>query len=197
NAVDAQKAKAAIEAEFELDFYTNDVSSVYLTENVSVISIIGQELATFNKPYDALIRNQIVPILFNNTVTGKNVSLVVERVQLKKALNVIHSEIFGITKKINLVIFGHGTVGKTLINQLLESRENIIQRKGIELNIVAIANSRQFIFNAKGVSKQWESELQTSIQKSSIETILSAVKEQHLGNLIAIDTTASKDFVSN
>ncbi|MBP8066488.1 MAG: bifunctional aspartate kinase/homoserine dehydrogenase I [Flavobacterium sp.] len=197
NATDAQKAKAAIEAEFELDFYTKDVSSVYLTENVSVISIIGQELATFNKPYDALIRNQIVPILFNNTVTGKNVSLVVERAQLKKALNVIHSEIFGITKKINLVIFGHGTVGKTLINQLLESRENIIQRKGIELNIVAIANSRQFIFNAKGVSAQWQSELETSLQKSSLENILAAVKEHHLGNLIAIDTTASKDFVSN
>lgn len=197
NAVDAQKAKAAIEAEFELDFYTHDVSSVYLTENVSVISIIGQELATFNKPYDALIRNQIVPILFNNTVTGKNVSLVVERSQLKKALNVIHSEIFGITKKVNLVVFGHGTVGKTLINQLLETRENIIQRKGIELNIVAIANSRQFIFDAKGVSKAWQSELESSTQKSSIEEILKAVKEHHLGNLIAVDTTASKDFVTN
>ncbi|ESU26731.1 aspartate kinase [Flavobacterium saliperosum S13] len=197
DAKDAQKAKDAIEAEFELDFYTHDVSSVYLTENVSVISIIGQELATFNKPYDALIRNQIVPILFNNTITGKNVSLVMERVQLKKALNVIHSEIFGITKKVNLVIFGHGTVGKTLINQLLETRENIIQRKGIELNIVAIANSRQFIFDAKGVSKAWQSELESSSHKSSVEEILKAAKEHHLGNLIAIDATANKDFVAN
>lgn len=55
------------------------MSKVYVVRDVSVISIVGQELATFNKPYNALIRNQIVPVLFNNTVTGKNVSLVVER----------------------------------------------------------------------------------------------------------------------
>lgn len=119
SARDAETARIAIEREFEADFYTHDVSKVYVVRDVSVISIVGQELATFNKPYNALIRNQIVPVLFNNTVTGKNVSLVVERKHLHKALNVIHGEIFEISKKVNLVVFGHGTVGSTLINQVL------------------------------------------------------------------------------
>jgi aspartokinase/homoserine dehydrogenase 1 len=46
-----------------------------------------------------LIKNKIVPILFNNTVTGKNVSLVVKKSELNRALNVIHGEILGLPRK--------------------------------------------------------------------------------------------------
>jgi aspartokinase/homoserine dehydrogenase 1 len=34
-------------------------------------------------------------------------------------------EIFGVAKKINIAIFGHGLVGGTLINQILESAASI------------------------------------------------------------------------
>ncbi len=75
----ATLAMVELEKEFENDFYSKDVNQITVTDNVSVISIIGQDLSTFHKPYTALIKNKIVPILFNNTVTGKNVSLVVKK----------------------------------------------------------------------------------------------------------------------
>lgn len=59
-------------------------------------------------------------------------SLVVRKTELNKALNVIHGEIFGVSKKINIAVFGHGLVGGTLINQILESQAAIEKRK--ELN---------------------------------------------------------------
>ena len=108
--IDANKAAVAVSAlerEFENDFYTQDVNNIEVMEDVSVISIIGIELSSFHKPFNALIKNQITPLLFNNTVTGRNVSLVVKKSQLHKAVNVIHGEIFGISKKINIAIFGH------------------------------------------------------------------------------------------
>ena len=123
----------------ESDFYSKDVNKISIVSDVAVISIIGQDLSTFHKPYSALIKNKIVPILFNNTVTGKNVSLVVNKSQLHRALNVIHGEIFGVSKKINIAVFGHGLVGGTLINQVLESAAAIEKRKGIKLNVFAIA----------------------------------------------------------
>jgi hypothetical protein len=51
-----------IELEFENDFYSKDVNKITVVDNVSVISIIGQDLSTFHKPYTALIKNKIVPI---------------------------------------------------------------------------------------------------------------------------------------
>lgn len=194
---DAKLAKAAIDEEFSHDFYTNDVSSVSIVDDVAVISIVGQPLSTFHHPYNALIRNQIVPLLINNAVTGKNVSLVLKTEKLHKALNVIHGEIFGVSRRINLVIFGKGTVGGTLINQVIAAHDNILQRKNISLRIVAIANSQKILTAAKGIGKGWEETFEREAVPYNFDTLQAFVDKNHLENLIAVDVTASKTFVDN
>ncbi|CAD0003054.1 bifunctional aspartate kinase/homoserine dehydrogenase I [Flavobacterium chungangense] len=193
----ATTAMVELEKEFENDFYSKDVNQITVTDNVSVISIIGQDLSTFHKPYTALIKNKIVPILFNNTVTGKNVSLVVKKSELNKALNVIHGEIFGVSKKINIAVFGHGLVGGTLINQILESASAIEKRKDIKLNVFAIANSKKLILNKNGVTSDWKNEIQNRGLDYTIQDIIDYADKYHLENLIAIDNTASAAFVEN
>ncbi|MGM5468722.1 bifunctional aspartate kinase/homoserine dehydrogenase I [Flavobacteriaceae bacterium LMO-SS05] len=198
--IDASKATLAVialEREFETDFYTQDVNKIGIIDDVSVISIIGIELSSFHKPFNALIRNQITPLLFNNTVTGRNVSLVVKKDQLHKAVNVIHGEIFDISKKINIAIFGHGLVGGALINQILKSKDEIERRKGINLNVFAIANSKKVVFNKNGISKHWKDDLNQESKPYVLQDIIDYAKTHHLENLIAVDNTASSDFYQN
>lgn len=194
---DAELAKVALEEEFESDFYTKDVSEVSIVKNVGVISIVGQNMATFHKPYNALIRNQIIPLLINNTVTGNNVSVVVHNHQLQKALNVIHGEIFSISKRVNLVIFGRGTVGGTLIKQIFEAKEDILSRKNISLRIVAVANSNKALFNPQGVTTDEYQSFEELSQPYTLEELIHFTKKNHLENLIAVDATASKTFIEN
>jgi aspartokinase/homoserine dehydrogenase 1 len=174
------------------------VHQISVIENVAVISIIGQDLSEFHLPYNALIKNQIIPVLFNNTVTGKNVSLVVKKDQLHKAVNVIHGQVFGIAKKINIVIFGKGLVGGTLINQILENTASVLERRKIQLTIFAVANSKKVLLNKKGVSKNWEEDLALlEDENSAIPAVIEFAKIHHLENLIAVDNTASSSFVDN
>ena len=198
--IDADKATQAVialEREFENDFYSKDVNSIEIIDDVAVVSIIGMELSSFHKPFNALIKNQITPLLFNNTVTGKNVSLVVNKKQLHKAVNVIHGEIFDLSKKVNIAVFGHGLVGSALINQVLNSKTEIENRKGIELNIFAIANSKQVVLNKEGVDNSWQEHLNSNDNSYNIEDVINYAQTHHLENLIAVDNTASKDFHKN
>ncbi|GET45067.1 bifunctional aspartate kinase/homoserine dehydrogenase I [Capnocytophaga felis] len=194
---DAELAKTALEEEFESDFYTKDVSEVSIVKNVGVISIVGQDMATFHKPYNALIRNQVIPLLINNAVTGNNVSVVVHNHQLQKALNVIHGEIFSISKRVNLVIFGRGTVGGTLIKQLFEAKDDILTRKNISLRIVAVANSNKVLLNPKGVTENEYESFEKLSTPYTLEDLITFTKKHHLENLIAVDATASKTFIEN
>ncbi|WP_459211317.1 bifunctional aspartate kinase/homoserine dehydrogenase I [Aquimarina rhabdastrellae] len=190
-------AKEALEKEFTIDFHTRDVSTITLQEHVAIISIIGQDLSTFHKPYNTLIKNQIIPLLFNNTVTGKNVSLVVQKSQLHKAIQVIHGEIFGIAKKINIAIFGHGLVGGTLIDQILTSKKEILNRKKIELNVFAVANSKKVILDARGIDHDWKTRIQEKGVTYTLEDVIAFAEQHHLENLIAVDNTASHTFVQH
>ncbi len=193
----ANEAKFILEEEFEADFYKRDVSAITIEDQVAVISIIGQDLSTFHKPYNALIKNQVIPLLFNNTVSGKNVSLVVKKEQLHKALNVIHGEIFEISKKVNIAIFGHGLVGGTLIDQILQSAKQIENRKHIKLNVFAVANSKKILLKRNGIDTGWKQEIKDAGEPYTIQDVIAFAKQHHLENLIAIDNTASQSFVSN
>ena len=196
-AEDANRAVIALEQEFETDFYNRDVTRIEVIDAVSVVSIIGQDLSTFHKPYSALIKNGIVPLLFNNTITGKNVSVVLKHKQLHKALNVMHGEIFGVAKRVNLAIFGHGTVGSTLIDQILTSAEKISERKGIKLQIFAVVNSRKVLLERDGIDVNWVEKLAKTAENGAVAEVIAFAKANHLANLIAIDNTASTGFIKN
>ena len=193
----AEEAVKALENEFENDFYSQDVNQISIIKNVAVISIIGQDLSEFHHPYNALIKNQIVPLLFNNSITGKNVSIVVKKEQLHKAVNVIHGQVFGVSKKVNIAIFGKGLVGSTLINQMLENAAQILERRKIQLHVFAVANSKKILLNTSGVSANWEQELVSNgDEKATVFDVIHFAKTHHLENLIAVDNTASADFVT-
>ncbi|EAR13248.1 bifunctional aspartokinase I/homoserine dehydrogenase I [Polaribacter irgensii 23-P] len=194
----ASEAVFALEKEFESDFRSQDVHQISILENIAVISIIGQDLSEFHLPYNALIKNQIVPILFNNTITGKNVSLVVKKDQLHRAVNVIHGQVFGIAKKINIAVFGKGLVGGTLIDQILENTASVLERRKIQLNVFAVANSKKVLLQKAGVSENWKQDLEEKGQENiEVQDIIAFANTHHFENLIAIDNTASIPFVQN
>lgn len=194
---DADLAVQVLRNEFQNDLYTKDVNSISLIKDLAVISIIGQDLSTFDKPFAALVQNKITPILFNNTVTGKNISLVVHQHQAKKALNVIHGQIFGVAKKVNLAIFGHGLVGGTLIDQVLASAQKIAEKKNIILHIFAIGNSKKVLLSANGITENWKQEITDKSIAYTIQDVIDFAEQHHLENLIAIDNTASDKFIKN
>ncbi|MCP1995350.1 bifunctional aspartate kinase/homoserine dehydrogenase I [Flavobacterium sp. HSC-61S13] len=194
NAEDSEKALEALHTAFKPEIESQDISTIFSIDNVSVLSIIGQDLSTFNRSYTALINNQIVPVLISNTVAGRQISLVLHHHQLQKALNIIHGEIFGINKKINLFIFGVGTVGSVLIRQLLETRLTLEAKKNVSVRIVGVSNSKQLLFDKNGIQDDWQQQLSASDLLSTPQTVFDLANQHHLENLIAVDLTASAAF---
>ncbi|MEZ2415299.1 bifunctional aspartate kinase/homoserine dehydrogenase I [Muriicola sp. E247] len=197
NADKAEIARRALKEEFESDFESKDINTINIVDDVSVISIIGQDLSTFHKPYNALIKNHVIPLLFNNTVTGKNISLVVKREDLHKALNVMHGQIFGVSKRINLAVFGHGNVGGTLLDQILHASESIEKRKGIQLRVFALSNSKTLLLSKDGIRNDWRKEIRENGNSFALSEVFNFARQHHLENLIAVDNTASEEFVAH
>ncbi|NND61690.1 MAG: aspartate kinase [Flavobacteriaceae bacterium] len=100
-------------------------------------------------------------------------------------------------KRINLVVFGHGNVGGKLIDQLLQSAAEVSRRKELDIRIVGIANSTSMIVDDHGFTDSWRTHKSDKGAKYRLQDVIEFVKSETLDNLIAVDNTASSDFVEN
>lgn len=99
--------------------------------------------------------------------------------------------------RINIVLFGIGNVGSTLINQVIESQKFFLEKRNIDLRFPIITNSTLAFFEKDGLKNQWEANFAQSAIPFRIEDIIEYVQEQQLENLIAVDATASSDIIKN
>ena len=189
---DADNAVKFLEEEFKKERERKHVSNIYSIDNLCVIGFVSQN---YNKILSELQRNKIFPLLLNQVASAGRVNIVVTDNQTEITKNILETEIFGKPKVVHLALIGHGNVGGTLIEQILDSAHDILKRKRIDLKIIAISNSRKIAFNKAGFGSDWRQKINYSQTEANFENLLEFVQEHHFENLIMVDNTASKDFV--
>ena len=200
--VDEEEADRAVEAlkqEFQHDLQAGFVTRIYAEKGLAVVAIIGLNLLEFDRPYRALVRNRILPILLSNSVPENTLCLLVrDDEEREKALKVIHGELFERPKRIHLAVIGHGTVGGAFIGQIIQQREQLIAQKNIDLRIFAIADSRHLLLTTAGADADWAAQLEGASFSGDLgEAIITFSQQQALENVILVDNTSSPLIASH
>ena len=200
--VDEEEADRAVEAlkqEFHHDLQAGFVTRIYAEKGLAVVAIIGLNLLEFDRPYRALVRNRILPILLSNSVPENTLCLLVrDDEEREKALKVIHGELFERPKRIHLAVIGHGTVGGAFIGQIIQQREQLIAQKNIDLRIFAIADSRHLLLTPSGAEAEWATQLERAPFTGDLaEAIIRFSQQQALENVILVDNTSSPLIASH
>lgn len=100
-------------------------------------------------------------------------------------------------KRVNIAIFGHGNVGSKLIDQIIESNDEISRRRDFDIRVFAIANSDKVLLSKNGVDSHWNYKKKEHGLEHPVSAVLDFVEHEQLENLIAVDNTASEEFVEN
>lgn len=95
--------------------------------------------------------------------------------------------------QINIVIFGIGNVGSTLITQIANFNKKHTSQ---ELNVFCIANSTLALFQEEATDG-WSTNFESQSHPYTLEDIYAFAQEHLYENLLAVDVTASPDFVNN
>ncbi|MDH5366328.1 MAG: bifunctional aspartate kinase/homoserine dehydrogenase I [Cyclobacteriaceae bacterium] len=192
DADDAERAHLLLNKEFANDIDHNSVSSITLNKEMAVIAILGRHNYSLEKAIHGLRRNKIWMHLISNSISGEHISLVVDNKNLKKGVNIVHSQVFGVTKTLNVFALGKGTVGASFINQIIQTPDNLIKKRNLKINIIGVADSQKYIFNPNGIGANWLEELKQSDRVNNLPEILQELKNSTLENVILVDNTASQ-----
>jgi len=194
---DASIACKVLNEEFAKEIETGELFPITSEEELATVAIVGENMkhtpGIAGKLFGTLGRNGISVIACAQGASETNISFVVERRLLRKSLNVIHDSFFlSEYQMLNLFICGIGTVGGSLIRQIHNQRQKLMQENGLQLNVVGIANSKKCILNRAGIDlSDYQIQLEEKGIDSTPETLLQQVLDMNIFNSVFVDCTAN------
>ncbi len=195
---EAAKAIRLIQIEFELELEANKLTLPTIEENLSVLAIVGENMkrtpGMAGRLFYALGRNGINVRAIAQGSSELNISVIIGKENLAKALNAVHDAFFAELKK-TLYVFavGTGNIGSTLFRQLHEQRRFLLDNNDIEIQVVGVSNSRKMLFNLDGVDlSNWQVQLDEDGEVADLSTFVERMKAMNLPNCVFVDNTASK-----
>ncbi|WP_343568767.1 bifunctional aspartate kinase/homoserine dehydrogenase I [Sphingobacterium sp.] len=198
NPSDVKRAIQLIEVEFELEIQANKLVVPAIEENLSVLAIVGENMkktpGMSGRLFAALGRNGINVRAIAQGSSEYNISVIIGKEDLAKALNAVHDAFFAELKKtLHVFNIGTGNIGATLFKQLENQHEFLLDKNDIEIKVVGISNSRKMLFNTEGVDlNNWSDELAKNGTESDLALFIDRMKALNLPNCVFIDNTASK-----
>ena len=99
--------------------------------------------------------------------------------------------------KINIILFGIGNLGSSIINQVIEKQQELLDEKNIEIRFPVITNSTLAFFESEDKKNKWNADFTKSPAPFAIQNIIDYALDEALENLIAIDATTSSEILNS
>jgi aspartokinase/homoserine dehydrogenase 1 len=199
---EAERARRKVTESFSRDIEMGQVNPVRLENDLAVVAIIGENMryrpGIAGRMFEQLGKNGINAVAIAQGSSELNISVVIHQSDEAKALNALHEAFFlSDTRVLNLFVVGTGLIGRTLMAQIRGQSDFLRTQRGLELRLVAVANSRKMLFNEEGISLlEWEQELMEEDLQMNINSFVNCMDQLNLSNSIFIDNTASEEVAA-
>lgn len=199
---DALKALSLISKEFELELQARKLEYPQVENGLSVLAIVGENMKHMpgmsGKLFHALGRNGVNVRAIAQGSSEYNISVILSRNDLSKAVNAVHDAFFEDRRKtLHVFCLGTGNIGKTLFRQLLAQAPALARHNDLEVKVAGISNSRQMYIHAEGIDPgNWAQELEAHAVQADLPEFIRQMIALNLPNCVFLDNTASANPVN-
>lgn len=198
----ANKAKAAIETEFNYEIRDELIDEVKVESGLSIIAVVGDGMkhhpGTSGRMFRALGKNGVNVVAIAQGSSERNISTVIQQGDISKALNALHDAFFLSDKKTaHVFLVGTGLIGSTLIRQVNDQFQKLSEHSRLEVKLVGVANSKKMLFNENGLLlESCLSQMKESGEIMNLQEYISKMTTLNLPSSVFVDCTSSEEVSS-
>lgn len=197
----AENVKTILDAEFATEIAHGHIDNIAIERDLSVIATVGEGMRKSSgiagKLFSVLGKNGVNIVAVAQGSSEINISVVINKNNLSKALNALHNIFFQSEARVlNLYLVGTGLIGKTLLRQIFKQDDYLRSEKMLKVRVVGMANTKKMVLDPKGISlADWPTRLQTEGVTTSLSAFVEKIQDYNLPNSVFIDCTSDKDIV--
>jgi len=194
---DAIKAVELINKEFDLELQAQKLQAPEIENGLAVLAIVGENMkrtpGISGKLFHALGRNGVNVHAIAQGSSEYNISVIIAKVDLSKAVNAVHDAFYtDLNKTLHVFCLGTGNIGKTLFKQLQIQMPFLAENNDLQVKVVGISNTRKMFLSAGGIAlENWEEVLETAGETANLPAFVEKMKALNLPNCVFVDNTAS------
>jgi bifunctional aspartokinase / homoserine dehydrogenase 1 len=191
---EADAATRAIRREFS-DELRDRTAVLVRKRNQAIVALVGagakRQTAVAAALFGAFGQHDVSVAAVARQPVERRLTCVVDSAHRRRALNVIHRTLFERRRPLALAVVGVGNVGSALLRQLRERHASLCER-GIDLRVVALADSRRSLVRPGGIDlRRWREELDASTDAMSPGLLAQAIAGLELDHAVLVDCTAA------
>lgn len=200
--VSGRAAKLAIEKEFQNEIRNEEIDEVQIESDLSIVAVVGDGMkhspGTSGRMFGALGKNGVNVAAIAQGSSERNISAVIRQADVAKALNSLHEAFFLSDRKVlNLFVVGTGLIGSALIEMVDEQFSKLAKENLLEVNVVAIANSKKMLFHEDGLKlKSCIDEMKVGGDGMKMSSFVERMLALNLPNSIFVDCTSSLEVTA-
>ncbi|MEJ7560344.1 MAG: bifunctional aspartate kinase/homoserine dehydrogenase I [Pedobacter sp.] len=198
---DSLKALSLINKEFELELQAKKLEYPEVENGLSVLAIVGENMkrtpGMAGKLFNALGRNGVNVRAIAQGSSEYNISVIISKADLSKAVNAVHDAFYADLKKtLHVFCLGTGNIGKTLFKQLENQMPFLADNNDLQVKVMGISNTRKMLLKPGGIDlNNWEQELNEQDTVASLPEFIKKMRAMNLPNCVFVDNTASQNPV--
>jgi aspartokinase/homoserine dehydrogenase 1 len=199
--VDAAIAESLVNKAFEYEIATHKIKPVLVESELAIIALVGDNMKSHQglsgKMFSTLGKNNVNIRAIAQGASERNISAVIKKDDVKKALNTLHEEFFEENiKQLNIYVMGVGNVGRRFIKQIQNQKKYLKEILKLNPRVIGLSNSRTMIFDEDGIPLENWDELLAKGKKADRTEFFNTVLSNNHRNSIFVDNTASETIAN-
>ena len=142
------------------------IHSIEAEGECAILAAVGEQMTgqagVAGKFFSSLGKAGVNVIAIAQGSSETNISAVIKAKDSKKALRALHARFFLSKQALSVGLFGPGSIGGTLLDQIASETQRLKEQFGLDIHIRGIANSKSMVLHQDGIDiANWREYLAT------------------------------------
>jgi aspartokinase/homoserine dehydrogenase 1 len=196
---DGQAAHKAVREAFTREIAVGQITDVTLTAHLAALAVVGDGMAgtpgVAARLFQSLSRSNINVRLIAQGSSERNISVVVNEADAKRALRAVHSGFYLSAQTISVGVIGPGNVGQAFLRQLDAARERLQATSNIDFRMRGIISRSGMALSESHLSF---SDIRGQLkQVADLTAFTQHVHSDHLPHAVIVDCSASDETANH
>ncbi|MEC7181672.1 MAG: aspartate kinase, partial [Bdellovibrionota bacterium] len=170
----------ALEKELYRELKENFIQTITTSDPSSILAVVGENMiqtpGVASRFFGALGKANINVRAIAQGSSERNISAVISQKEVKRAMKAVHASFYLSAQTLSIGLIGPGLIGKAILKQLKEQKNNLKKDFDFDFRIRGICNSKKMILSKDEIDLScWEDEFKENSKNKNLKDFIGTI----------------------